>query len=58
MLNGGLAELFRLVTEEAQRRGIAVHWATAWQMYQAADALIQGRQPVPSQGIAAVGAAR
>jgi hypothetical protein len=61
MLNGGLADLFRLVAEEAQRRGIAVHWGTAWQMYQAADALIHGREPVPSQPgntVGTVGAAR
>ena len=61
MLNGGLAELFRLVAEEAQQRGIAVHWATAWQMYQAAAALVHGRQPVsaqPDKTIGTIGAAR
>jgi hypothetical protein len=41
LLNEGLASLFHLIAEEADRRGIEVHWATAWQMYQAADALIQ-----------------
>jgi hypothetical protein len=40
MLNGGLADLFRFVSVEAERRGIELHWATAWQMYQAANALI------------------
>jgi hypothetical protein len=42
LLNGGLASLFRWLAEEAERRGIEIHWATAWQMYQAADTLIQG----------------
>ena len=44
--NGGLGNLFRWLAEEADRRGIEIHWATAWQMYQAADALIQGRKSV------------
>ena len=46
MLNGGLAELYRIVAEVATQRGIQFHWATAWQMYQAANAIIQGRSPV------------
>jgi hypothetical protein len=46
MLNGGLAQLYRLLAEEAERRGIEFHWATAWQMYQAAKAIIHGRSPV------------
>ena len=41
LLNGGLANLFRFLAEEANRRGIEVHWATAWQMYQAAEALMR-----------------
>jgi hypothetical protein len=45
LLNGGLANLFDWLAEEADRRGIQVHWATAWQMYQAAKALIHGREP-------------
>lgn len=36
LLNGGLADLFSMVAEEASLRGIELHWATAWQMYQAA----------------------
>jgi len=40
LLNGGLGNLFRLIAEEAERRGIEIHWATAWQMVQAANALI------------------
>jgi hypothetical protein len=46
LLNGGLDNLFHWIAEEAGRRGIAVHWATAWQMCQAADALIYNRQSV------------
>ncbi len=46
LLNGGLSNLYRWLKEEADRRGIEIHWASAWQMYQAADALMQGREPV------------
>jgi hypothetical protein len=45
LLDGGLAELYRLVAEEAERRDIEIHWATAWQMYQAVDALIRPSVP-------------
>ena len=48
LLNGGLVNLFGWLAEEADRRGIEVHWATAWQMYQAADSLIHGRNPISS----------
>jgi hypothetical protein len=41
LLGGGLGNLFRWLSEEADRREIEVHWATAWQMYQAAHGLIQ-----------------
>jgi hypothetical protein len=47
LLNGGLGDLFRWLAEEAERRCIEVRWATAWQMYQAADALIHARPRVP-----------
>ena len=47
LLNGGLGNLFRWLNEEAERRGMEIHWATAWQMYQAAHGLIQGRIPEP-----------
>ena len=40
LLSGGLADLFVWLKEEADRRGIAIHWATAWQMYGAVYALI------------------
>jgi hypothetical protein len=45
LLGGGLSNLFRWLVEEANRRDIEIHWATAWQMFQAADALIHGREP-------------
>ncbi len=41
LLGGALSELFCWIAEEADRRGIEVHWATAWQMYQAVEALIE-----------------
>jgi hypothetical protein len=46
LLNGELTSLFVRLAEEAERRGIEIHWATAWQMYQAAGALIHGREPI------------
>ena len=53
LLNGGLANLFHWIAEEATRRGIEIHWTTAWQMYQAADALIHGRESIPIQTVSA-----
>ena len=41
LLDHGLANLFGWVAEEAQRREIELHWATAWQMYAAVEALIK-----------------
>lgn len=46
LLNEGLANLFRWVAEEAQRRNMEFHWATAWQMYRAVEALVNGTDPV------------
>ena len=46
LLDSGLADLFRLFAEEANRNGIEIHWATAWQMYQAVDSLIHSRELV------------
>lgn len=40
LLTGGLEKLFGLVAEEADNRGIELHWASAWQMYQAASQII------------------
>jgi hypothetical protein len=44
LLGGALGSMFRCLKEEADRRGIEIHWATAWQMYRAADALMHGRE--------------
>lgn len=41
LLTGGLSDLFRLLTEEAERRGIEIHWATAWQMYRVTEGLMR-----------------
>jgi hypothetical protein len=46
LLNGGLGKLFGWLADEADQRSIEVHWATAWQMYQAASQLIDGRKCV------------
>ena len=52
LLNGGLCNLFRWLAEEGDRRGMEIHWATAWQMYQAADELIDGRKSVSDTAVA------
>jgi len=46
LLNGGLSSMYNWLAEEAERRGIEIHWATAWQMYQAVEAIMGGREPV------------
>jgi hypothetical protein len=46
LLGEGLANLFRWVSEEAERRGTQVHWASAWQMYQAIRAIVDDAEPV------------
>jgi len=43
LLGGGLANMYRWLAEEAERRGIEIHWATAWQMYQAAESVIHAK---------------
>jgi hypothetical protein len=52
LLGGGLGNLFRLLAEEATRRGIEIHWATAWQMYQVLDALVSGRELIAGSTVA------
>jgi hypothetical protein len=54
LLDEGLANLYCWLAEEADRRGIEIHWATAWQMYQAADAVINGREPRATPAACAV----
>ena len=44
LLSGDLSNLFRWLAEEANRRNMEVHWATAWTMYQAVDALIHSTE--------------
>jgi hypothetical protein len=58
LLDGGLGNLFRWLADEADRRGIKVHWSTAWQMYQAADALIQAGKVISDSAAAIAGASR
>jgi hypothetical protein len=58
LLDQGLANLFRWVADEADRRGIEIHWATAWQMYQAADALIHSRSSVSNSTVCVAEASR
>jgi hypothetical protein len=41
LLDHGLRDLYRLLAEEAERRKIELRWATAWQMYQAVEALVR-----------------
>ncbi len=56
LLNHGLANLYRLLAEEADRKEIEIHWATAWQMYEAADALMHGRMPIAASAACVLGA--
>ncbi|HEY8310064.1 MAG TPA: hypothetical protein VIG47_05875, partial [Gemmatimonadaceae bacterium] len=46
LLDQGLANMYRWVADEAQRRGMQFHWATAWQMYRAVEAIADGRDAV------------
>jgi hypothetical protein len=43
LLGGALGDMFRWLKEEADRRSVEIHWATAWQMYQAAEMLMHGQ---------------
>ncbi len=46
LLKDVLESAFNMLVEEAERRGCAVHFVSAWQMYLAIEALGQGRDPV------------
>lgn len=46
LLGGGLALLFELAAEEANRRGCQLLFVTAWQMYSAIDAIRRYVDPV------------
>jgi len=41
LLEHGLRDLYHLLAAETERRGIELHWATAWQMYSAVESLIR-----------------
>jgi len=43
LLADGLGKLYQWLAEEAQGRQIEIHWATAWQMFQAIDGLVRGK---------------
>ncbi len=44
LLDGALDQLFNWLAEEALRRGIEIHWATAWQMYKAVETVTADRE--------------
>jgi hypothetical protein len=46
LLRGVLESAFNLLVEEADRRECAIHFATAWQMYLAIEAIGQRRNPI------------
>jgi hypothetical protein len=46
LLAGLLESAFNLMVEEAARRGCSIHFASAWQMYLAIDAIRKRRDPV------------
>jgi hypothetical protein len=52
LLGGALGNLFQWIAAEAERRRIELHWATAWQMYQAIDSLIQPAGAAKDRGVA------
>jgi hypothetical protein len=55
LLGGTLGNLFLWIAEEADRRDIEIHWATAWQMYEAADALMHERVPAAASAACVLG---
>jgi hypothetical protein len=46
LLRDVLESAFNMVVEEADRRGCALHFVSAWQMYLAIEAIGNGRDPV------------
>lgn len=55
---GSLPSMFRWIQEAAQRRDLELHWASAYEMFCAADALIQpvaSRENVLNEGVRGVG---
>ncbi len=51
LLSEGLANLFGWIREEADKRGIELHWVTAWQMYQAVEALIDSNKSISAAAV-------
>ena len=47
---GGLAKAYRWLAEAAAQRGIEVHWVSAFEMFRAADNLMQDKSRARSQG--------
>jgi hypothetical protein len=45
LLDGGLDLLYRTFAEESAARGWKTHYATAWQVYQAIEAIRRGEEP-------------
>ncbi|MGB6974750.1 MAG: hypothetical protein WBD67_08720 [Terracidiphilus sp.] len=58
LLDNDLANLYRWIAQEAESQQIQVRWVTAWQMYQAAHALIHGANAVDSPVAAAAEVSR
>jgi hypothetical protein len=46
LLGGELESAFRLLVDEANRRGCSLHFVSTWQMYLAIEAIRQRRDPV------------
>ena len=47
LLNGGLDRLYELIETECRRRSMTFYFVSAWQMWQAVDALRREAQPTP-----------
>ena len=52
LLGGGLKNVFSWVREESMRRGCDCYFVTAWQMYQAIDAIRREADPVAAVEVA------
>jgi hypothetical protein len=46
LLGGVLETAFNLLVDEANRRGCAIHFVSAWQMYLTIEAIGERREPV------------
>jgi hypothetical protein len=46
LLERGLADAFELVKREALQRSAQIHYVSTWQMFRAAEAISEGRDPV------------